>query len=509
MQVNNDYIDGLFARKLGNTEVSPPHDGWLRIESELSRRSRLTRRFWLTAASFALVMSVTATVVYLQTDSAANRGTVAFVRETASPQNKQPLSTAHHKIDDTQQATEKADVARQGENSATTRSTAGTSPASVEATALTAERNTASLETVEIPGRPTVEQNVMMASKVGEIAKTPSNIPVYSDSWGEMLRAQPIKANRLGTRLNKLTQLKLRTAEKKKDKAITAATLSTPVYDDITSVGVAVKSNSFTASPPPNRWEIAGQFAPMYSYRAISSVPNGTNKSDFDNAESPLLVYSGGITVAYRVFNRLSVQTGMFYSQMGQSINSVTPIANMYVTLSSNNAYNKNFVKTSTGNVTVASNVKSEANPAYASYFNTASQSASANTVAAANASNPAKYKMIERLDYLEIPLLLHYRVIDRKLNFYVLGGVSANILINNNVFVDNGSELVKGGSILMARPANYSATFGLGLGYQVTGNLSVGFEPSFKYYLQSYASSQIVSNPYAFGFFTNIYYHF
>jgi hypothetical protein len=91
-----------------------------------------------------------------------------------------------------------------------------------------------------------------------------------------------------------------------------------------------------------------------------------------------------------------------------------------------------------------------------------------------------------------------------------VSGGMSANILINNNVFTDNGSEIVKGGTILMARPVNYSSMMGLGLGYQISRNLSVGFEPTFKYYLQSYTtSSQISSNPYAFGLYTSVFYRF
>lgn len=105
---------------------------------------------------------------------------------------------------------------------------------------------------------------------------------------------------------------------------------------------------------------------------------------------------------------------------------------------------------------------------------------------------------------------MLRYRIFDRKLNFYVLGGMSANVLMDTNVFVDNGSEIVKGGTILMARPVNYSSTFGLGIGYQMMKNLSFGLEPSFKYYLQSYTtSSQISSNPYAFGLFTSVFYSF
>jgi hypothetical protein len=508
MQIKDEYIDELFASKLGNMEATPPNDGWLRIENELNRRSRMTRKFWLTAASFALVLSVTATAVYMQTHAVMDKDTTA-VLETDSQQHEPQLSTANN--ENSAQQEKEQPVTPQGEKNtpqveAPVRTATVASPASVDPAALRSENDIVAPETVEISSVSTIPESAVTVSDIRENTEMPSNIPVYVDSWDEMLRMQPMKANRLGIMSNKLPSLKWNVSEKKTEETVAVATPSMPVYNDIAYADV---TNISTRPQLRNRWEITGQFASMYSYRAISSVPDGTNKSDFDDAESPLLAYSGGITVAYRVFDRLSIQTGVFYAQMGQSINSVTPVANMYVTLSSNNSYTKNFVRTSSGSVTVPSNIKSDVNTTYAPYFNAESQSVSNNTVVA-NVSSPAKYRLVERIDYLEIPLMLRYKIIDRKLNFYVLGGMSTNVLINNNVFVDNGSELVKGGSILMARPVNYSSTLGLGLGYQITGNMLIGLEPSFKYYLQSYTtSSQISSNPYSFGLFTGIIYRF
>jgi hypothetical protein len=318
--------------------------------------------------------------------------------------------------------------------------------------------------------------------------------------------AQPVKVDRRKIMSDKIAQLKLKFPEHKTDETVTVASTTIPRYDETIFPDF---TDIITKSRPTRRWEISGQFAPVHSYRAITSVPSGIRKSDFDDAESPLLAYSGGINLSYRVYNRWSVQTGVFYSQMGQTINSVIPVTNMYAAISSSgNPYTKNFVNTSSGSVTVASNLKSDANSTYSNYFNPESQTASANSPA--NISSPAKYQLLERLDYLEIPLILRYRVLDRKLNLYISGGMSTNILINNNVFVDNGSDIVKGGAILMARPVNYSSIMGLGLGYQINRNLSIGFEPYFKYFLQSYTtSSQISSNPYALGVFTGVIYRF
>jgi len=501
MQVSNDYIEDLFARKLGDMEAAPPEDGWIRIENELSRRSRMTRRFWTAAASFALLLSATATVVYMQTHIETDRNaTIAVVENFAQQHEEHPSNIEQGKTAEPLAINQP--VAQQSENNRQQKdtfvsATSVPSPVSVGSTALQDEDNAIIQETTTAS-----MQNLVAVSDVSEEATPHPNVSVYVDSWDELLRAQPIKK----LLSDKIARLKQEIPDKKAEETVVVAASRLPVYDDFAFWDIADGSPK---TQPRNRWEITGQFAPVYqSYRVISNVPGGLRKSDFDDAESPLMAYSGGITVAFRVFGRLSVQTGLLYAQSGQSINNVIPVTNMYAAVSSTNTYSKNFVRTSSGSVTVASNLKSEANTTYANFFNSESQTA--NSVAYASVSNPIKYNLIERVDYLEIPVMLRYRIIDRKMNFYVLGGMSANVLIDTNVFVDNGSEIVKGGTILMARPVNYSSTFGLGIGYRMMKNLSFGLEPSFKYYLQPYTtSSQIVSNPYAFGLFTSIFYQF
>jgi len=472
MQVNDNDMDELFARKLGNMEVAPPEDGWTRIENELNRRNRMTQKYWLAAASFALILSVTATMVYVQTIDTSNQPAIVSVRDN-TPQRQQEQLPA---TDDgnAAQLIESHPIILQEENRTVTQQNDNISP----------------------------QQNEIPVSLLQEEVQT--DISTYVDSWDELRQAKPVKVDWKKIMSEKVALLKLKTPENSTEPIVAVTSASIPVYDEIGYIDFA---NIAPKSQPRKRWEITGQFAPVHSYRAISSVPSGIRKSDFDDAESPLLAYSGGVNLSYRAFKRWSVQTGVFYSQMGQSINSVIPVSYMYGAISSSgNPYTKNFVRTSTGSVSVASNLKSDANTTYSSFFNADSPTASI----AATMTSPAKYRLIERIDYLEIPLILRYRIFDRKLTLYVSGGMSANMLINNNVFVDNGSEIVKSGTILMARPVNYSSVMGLGIGYQINRNMSVGFEPYFKYYLQSYTtSSQINSNPYALGVFTGLVYRF
>ena len=465
----NDKLDELFACKLGNMEVMPPEDGWIRIENELNRRNRMSKRLWMAAASFALVLSVTASMFYMQTkrniviDNAPSISSV----ENTSQQSKEVASSIMEEMPPST-----GNNVEHLYNGITAKVINSIVPAGSIAI-----NDEVAIEIPEFITETEIDETTQMLPEITE------NIEI-----------QAISDNIAQTNTDILP-------DNKPEVLIAVATPLRTFYDDDVMFDL---SNTLAKSQPRNRWEIAGQFAPMQSYRAVSNVPAGLRKSDFDNAESPLQVYSSGVSVAYKLYNKLSVQIGVLYSQMGQSINNVIPATVTYAAVSSNNAYTKNFVRTSSGSVSVASNLKSDSNNTYSSYFNAESQIAK-------DVPNYGKYRLMERLDYLEIPLMLRYKFIDqRRISFHVLSGMSANVLLETNVFVDNGSEIVKGGNILMARPLNYSSTFGLGIGYQITKNMLVNLEPAFKYFLQSYTtSSQIGSNPYAFGLFTNAVYCF
>ncbi len=536
MQVNDEYIDELFARKLGSVEATPPEDGWHRLENELNRRSRNTRRFWLAAASIALILGVAASVVYLQTNGnttgteiiASNdqvlvqnesaQQLISDKSETNKPVAEQIItSNSGSSSQETDQALTESIQSRQ--NRQTIRPDKTISPAQAVQSQSTSHQPevivaeslpSATLygtnrQTITMPKQENQPSSISLT--LPELNNAPSKDLTYTDSWNEATREQLLKMKRLEFMAGKITK-----APDLHLKEPTAPT-SVPVYDDYAFIDIA--ETAVKPDKAKNKWEISGQFAPMYSYRVITSMPNNLNKGDFDDAESALLAYSGGVKVAYQVVPRLSVQTGVYYTQMGQTIDKISRVYNMYAAISTNNAYAKNFVRTSTGNVTVVSGLKADANTNYANYFNEegvqTKSSAVVNTMSNATTSENTKYQLIERLDYIEIPVLLRYKIIDRKLNFYLLGGMSTNILIDNNVFIDNGSNLTKDGIILMARPVNYSSSLGLGLSYPITRNLLFDIEPSFKYFLRSYStnSNDISTNPYSFGLYTGIIYRF
>lgn len=483
MQVE-DSFDELFVCKLRDYEVTPPEGGWRRIERELSNRSRNIRKYWLMAASVAMLLSVAASVVYLQTKSKTLQEPVHVAVAESGMKQQQAFEPVI------------ADVQETAHENTTDIS----SPQQAIKVPIASESSGKAAVVQQVQSFPDASGKTGQESQFQ--SKTQPAVPVYADSWDEKSHLQPLKMSNIQPLSKKYTLNILDNPAKEPGLAVAR----TPVYDD---TGLA--SIADVPAKAGKKWEIAGQFAPVYSYRAITDVPNNMNKSDFDRVESGIVAYSGGVTVAYEVVGRFSVQTGVIYSQMGQAINHLNPEYNMYAAVSSSNAYTKNIVRTSSGNISVASNVKADKNPVYNSYFNTDSRSTLTITRLDANSiAAPETYRLIERIDYLEIPLMMRYKVIDRRFNLDLLGGMSTNILIDNNVFMDNGNEIVKDGTLLMARPLNYSSTFGLALGYRINNNLLIDIEPSFKYYLKSYTTRNSVdSNPYSFGVYTGVIYRF
>ena len=102
---------------------------------------------------------------------------------------------------------------------------------------------------------------------------------------------------------------------------------------------------------------------------------------------------------------------------------------------------------------------------------------------------------------------MARYAIIDRKINFHLLGGLSTNFLIASPVYLDNGDYYTDANNL---NKVNYSSTVGLGLGYNFSSNFTFSIEPQFKYYLNKInTNSSTDVHPYSFGVFTGVTYLF
>jgi hypothetical protein len=273
-----------------------------------------------------------------------------------------------------------------------------------------------------------------------------------------------------------------------------------------------------------NDWIMGGQMAPLYSYRNLNSdYPGGQDLNKLNDMEKGVIAYAGGVAVAYKPTKRLSVESGIYYSKYGQEKTDINAVAvnqnatgNTYETngTDGSGSYIQITITNSTGTITNQAsggaqffdNDKTIAHDGEtnANVLNIPTQETGADVKASDNMT------AYQYFNYLEVPLNVKYKVIDRKLDFNLLGGISTDFLTGNSVKIaDNGKKYDYGETDEISK-VNYSGTVGIGFEYPVMANLMFTIEPKFRYFLNPIDKSVYLNvYPYSFGLFAGISYVF
>ncbi len=112
----------------------------------------------------------------------------------------------------------------------------------------------------------------------------------------------------------------------------------------------------------------------------------------------------------------------------------------------------------------------------------------------------------IQYFDYLELPVTVKYKIIDRKLSFSFLGGLITNFLVNNGVQIKQNGNTESFGTTRDINKVNYQGSVGLGFDYPLMDRLAISLEPRFRYYLNP-IDQRFNVHPYSFGLFAGISY--
>ncbi len=256
----------------------------------------------------------------------------------------------------------------------------------------------------------------------------------------------------------------------------------------------------FSSPHKKSAWVVGGQFSPVYTLNRSSLAMRETvgepinamnigNEKLYNSIETPLLAFCGGVRIEYRSDNRWSIQTGFFYTRLGQVSSDVYTGAKNATTIIDANSQQQ----------FAPPNVQTNA---FGGQF--ASQSAPASSLAFTSS------EIIQNFEYIEIPLIFRYRLMDRRLGFNVLGGVSTNLLVGNDVYVHEAGKKMWVGETADIRIIKYNGILGFGLDYQISKRISFSLEPTFKYSLDAIShKSSTTYFPYSFALFTGINYSF
>ena len=207
------------------------------------------------------------------------------------------------------------------------------------------------------------------------------------------------------------------------------------------------------------------------------------------NQMDGLMNVGGGLKLSVSANKRFSVQTGLFYSRMGQKTSGAG--SGVRAMMLPSLQHSDRMIATPLGNIKTHTQ-------------GVAYRSPEAILLSSLNSSSSETIE--QTFGTLEIPLHVRYLLNNNKVLFAVSGGVSGNFIVNNKVFLRNGRDKEYIGSTEDIRNFNISTDIGLGMEYPVTSNIRIMIEPSFKYFLQSLSRNDDIDfKPYLFTFSTGI----
>jgi hypothetical protein len=216
-----------------------------------------------------------------------------------------------------------------------------------------------------------------------------------------------------------------------------------------------------TVTTKTKRMAIGLTFSPDYCYRKLS--PDATSQwiaESRDSIEIPKLGFTTGLSLLFQLNKRLTIETGLLYSNKGEK----------------------------TKNHSLIWNPPSvQPDPAL-----------------------PTKNEFVYHYNYLDIPAKVNYNILTKRLKLFVSGGLSTNIFLFQKTtsiveYADGRTETNNsiGGGLSRV---NFAVLVGLGINYDLTSKLSFRIEPTYRRSITSIINSPIKGYLYSAGINTGIY---
>ncbi len=468
MADDRKHIDELFKDYLSGFKAAAPAGAWQRIQVSLQPTQKRKHFLYLRLAAASLLLLMAFSAGYFWSEFKKSDNVMAVSEITKSVQEQ----TFPDRI------IENNNQNLPSENSKTLPSKKPTiAPLKPETIKIQSSKNDESLVNTafeNIQQKPETEQLVLTENK--------------EDLKEIELSDEIITVETTGA-INKTDDL----AKKSESEKMTPEMLHQLLVgnNDALADGIIQKSNV----QQPQQWSIGGQFSPVYSYRKLDGAGFSTpdeqvDKDYYNNTENGLMAYAGGISLNYGFNDRLSLASGLYLSRIGQENTDVVA----YDSPDSPYLYN---LASSGGTVTI--------NP---QKFEKVMVREVDNTKDSVPGDYIVNGTFIQNLDYLEVPLVLKYKLLKSKLSVNLSGGLSPGILVNNRSYFNVDGQKIQTGYTENIKPMIYNSVMGVGVEYTISTKLSINLDPLFKYSLSPINNnSGLKYHPYSISFFTGITY--
>ncbi|HEX8563913.1 MAG TPA: outer membrane beta-barrel protein [Flavobacterium sp.] len=271
------------------------------------------------------------------------------------------------------------------------------------------------------------------------------------------------------------------------DKKTDTTAIATVVPNTLEELLKEKENKTVTKDEPKlNRWQISSNVAPIYFSSTSNDSPIDSRLTESGKEYKADLTY--GVGVRYAVNNKFTIRAG------------VNTIGMEYVT--------NDLAFVQTPNARTLENVKPNIRGSLIQIEGKAAGLNNMLTSVAPTSGRKFSSKLNQRTGYIEVPLEMSYKLLDRKFGIEVIGGVSTLFLNENSIsLIASGMEMEIGKANNL-NATHFSTNLGLGLRYNFMRNFQFNLEPMFKYQINTFSNSASF-NPYIFGLYTGINYKF
>jgi hypothetical protein len=244
------------------------------------------------------------------------------------------------------------------------------------------------------------------------------------------------------------------------------------------------KESKQIIEPKLNRWQVYSNVAPIY----FSSISNG---SPLDNslekndksymANNP----SYGVGVNYALNKKVKIRTSINVLNVAYNTNGI-----VYYQTQSVSGKLANLNPNMVGNSIIIENLSNVDRP-----FNKMEQK--------------SEGSLNQKLGYVEMPLEVTYKILDKNFGIDFIGGMSTMILNKNEIYLQSSDLNLKIGEANNLNSVHFSGNIGLGFKYGLFKHLDARIEPIFKYQINTFSNDSGNFKPYLFGVYSGINFTF
>ena len=460
--VDYNNIESQYKSHCNALEVTPPVDGWSRIDATLNARRGKKRVLWLRlsgiAAALMLFLTV-GTLIWLFPTKSEKPLTIQQTSPAQQNQQTSPSTASNNRPAKSRQETDPGDLSPK--------------------TALSQSKQLLSISSHQPPNN--------------ELTLLPNT---------HAADAVPYRSNHLSLN-NYFSTDKV---EIKKLKMAYPALH----WEDLYKVATPSETEEKRTTRFGQRIDLGGVYSPVYAFRQTSGpggVP-GTMLSAASPQENGLVYAGGGLRLNVMVNKKWSIESGVRFARLGQEVNSQMKVDELYAATSATRMANGSIKSISLSNS--MGFIRQSHQPA----------NTDINLLYATNkadyhvefSSTPEVYaqKLEQNLDYLEVPLTLRYYLINKKITLSLSAGVSTNWLISNNVYLNENSTRRNIGETSGLSSMTVSSHAGMAITLPIVNRLSLQLEPRLNYFLSEINKDYpITFQPYSFGLYSGLQYSF